>query len=72
MKQDQNFPKTTLESFHRDQAPEVVVTDDHAKIVREIGAASVVLLKNHDNILPLTQDISQLAIIGSAAGPNPE
>lgn len=72
MRQDQGFPKTTLESFHRDKAPKVIVSRDHAKIVREIGAASVVLLKNQDNILPLKQDISQLAIIGSAAGPNPE
>lgn len=50
----------------------MVVSDDHAKIVREIGAASVVLLKNEDNILPLNQDISHLAIIGSDAGPNLE
>ncbi|CDH54259.1 glycoside hydrolase family 3 protein [Lichtheimia corymbifera JMRC:FSU:9682] len=70
MRQDEGFPKSTLESFHRNEAPEVVVSDDHAKIVREIGAASVVLLKNEDNILPLNQDISHLAIIGSDAGPN--
>lgn len=37
-----------------------------------MGAASTVLLKNEDNILPLrTTGIKRLAIIGSDAGPNP-
>ncbi|KAI8138619.1 glycoside hydrolase superfamily [Fennellomyces sp. T-0311] len=65
--QDKDFPETTLRSFDRDAAPEVVVSDDHADIVREIGAASVVVLTN-DGILPLSSDgLSKIAIIGSDA-----
>ena len=73
MGQDQDFPETTLESFNRSDAPTVVVMDDHAKIVRELGAAAVVLLQNEDNILPLSEKkLSKIALIGSDAGPNPE
>lgn len=73
MGQDQDFPETTLRSFNRSEAPTVVVMDDHAKIVRELGAAAVVLLQNDDNILPLKQEkLSKIALIGSDAGPNPE
>lgn len=42
----------------------VDVQSDHFKIVREIGAASTVLLKNVANALPLRQPRS-LAIIGA-------
>lgn len=38
-----------------------------------MGAASTVLLKNEDNILPLrTSGIKKLAVIGSDAGPDPQ
>jgi hypothetical protein len=38
-----------------------------------MGAASTILLKNNDNILPLsTTGIKRLAIIGADAGPNPQ
>ena len=44
------------------------VQDDHYKLVREIGAASVVLLKNLNNTLPLNKPRS-LVLVGSDAGP---
>lgn len=51
----------------------VNVQGDHYKIIREIGAASSILLKNSKNALPLNvKKIKQIAIIGSDAGPNPE
>jgi beta-glucosidase len=38
-----------------------------------MGAASTVLLKNKDNILPLREpSIKKIAVIGSDAGPNIE
>ncbi|KAK4150111.1 beta-glucosidase [Chaetomidium leptoderma] len=52
----------------------VNVQADHATLIRELGAKSIVLLKNTNNLLPLTKPAS-LAIIGDDAqdppgGPN--
>ncbi|AEO68026.1 glycoside hydrolase family 3 protein [Thermothielavioides terrestris NRRL 8126] len=52
----------------------VDVQDDHAALIREIGAKSIVLLKNTDNFLPL-RDPPSIAVIGNDAqdppgGPN--
>ncbi|KAI9316649.1 beta-glucosidase [Dichotomocladium elegans] len=71
MGQDKNFPETTLSTFNRSAAPFVPVQDDHHTIVRQIGAAGVVLLRN-DGILPLSRHVSKIALIGSDAGPNPK
>ncbi|CAO3629970.1 unnamed protein product [Mucor hiemalis] len=73
MGQDKSFPKTTLDSFHLDKAPVVNVQADHKKLVREMGAASNVLLKNVKNTLPLSpKKVKKIAIIGSDAGPDPK
>ena len=49
----------------------VDVQDDHFKIVREIGAASTVLLKNVGDVLPLHKPKS-IAIIGASSfAPSP-
>ncbi|KAA1473309.1 hypothetical protein DENSPDRAFT_866018 [Dentipellis sp. KUC8613] len=51
----------------------VNVQADHYKLIREIGAASSVLLKNTKNALPLSVNkIKRIAIVGSDAGPNPD
>ncbi|KAG9018156.1 hypothetical protein FRB90_012064 [Tulasnella sp. 427] len=42
----------------------------HKKLIRQIGAASIVLLKNTNKSLPLKKP-STIAVIGSDAGPNP-
>jgi beta-glucosidase len=47
----------------------VDVQGTHAELIREIGAASVVLLKNENHILPF-QGVKTMAIIGDDAGPN--
>lgn len=47
-----------------------LVQHDHWKIIREIGAASHVLLKNLNETLPLRRPRS-LILIGSDAGPPP-
>lgn len=44
------------------------VQDDHAELVREIGAKSTVLLKNVNGSLPLRAPRSVI-LIGSDAGP---
>ncbi|KAI7874859.1 hypothetical protein K492DRAFT_137251 [Lichtheimia hyalospora FSU 10163] len=71
MRQDKDFPDTSIRAFDRDSAPEVLVEgDEHAKDVREMGAAAAVLLSN-DGILPLSNDLKKIAIVGSDAGPIP-
>lgn len=49
----------------------VDVRGEHATVIREVGRASAVLLKNTNNALPLTGQERQVAIIGEDAGSNP-
>ncbi|KAJ7762672.1 glycoside hydrolase superfamily [Mycena metata] len=64
--QDKNYPAVTLS-----QNDNVNVQSDHYKIIRQIGAASTILLKNTKNALPLSvKNIKRIAIVGSDAGPN--
>ncbi|KAJ7207949.1 glycoside hydrolase family 3 protein [Mycena pura] len=66
-----DFPATNFDAF--DPANEatnahVDVQADHYKVVREIGAASTVLLKNTGAALPLKKPRS-IVLVGSDAGP---
>ncbi|KAF8326104.1 glycoside hydrolase superfamily [Cantharellus anzutake] len=45
---------------------------DHKKLIRSMGAASTVLLKNDGSQLPLGNSVRSIAVVGSDAGPNPE
>ncbi|CAE6484671.1 unnamed protein product [Rhizoctonia solani] len=68
--QDKNFPDVNFDAF-RPLDPfnkHVDVQADHYKLVREMGAASTVLLKNVKGALPLKKPIT-MALIGSDAGP---
>lgn len=72
--QDEGFPETNFNSF--DPLDEVNnkhvdVQGDHAELVRKIDAASTVLLKNKNGVLPLNKP-KRLGIIGLDAGPQPE
>ncbi|PIL26516.1 hypothetical protein GSI_12274 [Ganoderma sinense ZZ0214-1] len=70
--QDEDYPDVSFNAFFpNDPATNehVDVQDDHYKVVREIGAASTVLLKNVDGALPLHKPKS-VAIIGNDAGPS--
>ncbi|PIL26464.1 hypothetical protein GSI_12222 [Ganoderma sinense ZZ0214-1] len=70
--QDDNYPEVNFNQASPDDPAtnlHVDVQDDHFKIVREIGAASVVLLKNVAGALPLRKPRS-LAIIGNDSGPS--
>lgn len=47
------------------------VRGEHSTLIRQIGAASTVLLKNTNNVLPLTGREKFTGIFGSDAGDNP-
>ncbi|KAJ3711748.1 glycoside hydrolase family 3 protein [Lentinula raphanica] len=66
------YPKTNFNAFlPGDLATNfhVDVQDDHDQLVREMGAASTVLLKNANGALPLTGRERNLFMAGSDAGP---
>lgn len=74
------FPKTNFQTFGQGTAAEqasnnqhINVQADHHKLIREIGAASTVLLKNKNQTLPLRspEHLRSIAILGSDAGDNP-
>ncbi|CAO3671069.1 hypothetical protein G6F70_002904 [Rhizopus microsporus] len=69
--QDKDFPKTTLDSFHLNKVSYVNVQSDHYKLVRSMGAASTVLLRN-SGILPLNKSVKNVAFVGSDAAVNPD
>lgn len=49
----------------------VDVRGEHANLIRQIGSASTVLLKNTNNALPLTGKEKITAVFGNDAGDNP-
>ncbi|KAJ7119502.1 glycoside hydrolase family 3 protein [Mycena epipterygia] len=66
-----NYPATNFDAFNpANEATNehIDVQEDHYKVVREIGAASTVLLKNTGAALPLKKPRS-IVLIGSDAGP---
>ncbi|KAJ3034856.1 hypothetical protein HDV00_004588 [Rhizophlyctis rosea] len=60
MGQDSGFPTPNLSKN---------VQSDHASVIRKVGAASTVLLKNDGGVLPLKK--GSVAVIGSDAAANP-
>ncbi|CAL3964776.1 hypothetical protein PZA11_002296 [Diplocarpon coronariae] len=74
-----NFSSWTLDTFGPLHAlvganiqqvnSHVDVRGDHATLIRDIGARATVLLKNVNNILPLSKP-KFVAVIGEDAGPN--
>ena len=66
-----NYPKTNFNGFFPlDEATNehIDVQDNHGNLVREIGASSIVLLKNVNGALPLKKP-RKLVLIGSDGGP---
>ncbi|KAJ6584015.1 glycoside hydrolase family 3 protein [Mycena vulgaris] len=67
--QDEGYPAVNFDS-HNNSAPDdqqVDVQGDHKVLIREIGKASTVLLKNTGNILPF-KNLKTIGIIGNGAG----
>lgn len=69
MGQDSNFPAAAINSNNPGAAPYVNVQGNHGQTIRQIGAASAILLKNQGNILPLKSPTT-LGVIGGDAGPS--
>lgn len=70
-----NFDYNTEDDYYEGQLvnEHVNVQGNHGQLIREIGSASTVLLKNTKNALPIDfSKVKNLAIIGSDAGPNPD
>ncbi|KAL0097808.1 glycoside hydrolase family 3 protein [Phycomyces blakesleeanus] len=70
-RQDENYPEVSFDYFRPELTKFVDVQEDHHILVREMGGASTVLLRNKDNTLPLKSSTKSIALIGSDAGPNP-
>ncbi|KAJ6533509.1 beta-glucosidase [Mycena capillaripes] len=80
MGQDQNYPHVSFSQLTQATFlngvlvnEHVNVQADHFKLIRQIGAASTILLKNTKSALPLSvKNLKRVAILGSDAGPNPD
>ncbi|KAF8328931.1 glycoside hydrolase family 3 protein [Cantharellus anzutake] len=71
--QDGNdYPSVNFDSWTSSRGKHVDVQSDHKKLIRSIGAASTVLLKNAGSQLPLGDNVRSVAVVGSDAGPNPK
>ncbi|KIM41998.1 glycoside hydrolase family 3 protein [Hebeloma cylindrosporum] len=67
-----SYPPTNFDAFNPDNDEtnsHVDVQEDHYKFVRELGAASTVLLKNKGGVLPLGKKDRSIVLVGSGAGP---
>ncbi|KAH8831573.1 beta-glucosidase [Flagelloscypha sp. PMI_526] len=64
--QDSGFPATNFNSWDSSKGSHVNVQGTHKDVIRKIGSASTVLLKNVGSALPLNKPAS-LGIIGSGA-----
>ncbi|CAE6491427.1 unnamed protein product [Rhizoctonia solani] len=71
--QDSEYPDVNFDSwdFKDPFNKHIDVQGDHKTLIRTIGAASTVLLKNENSTLPLKAP-STIAVIGSDAGPDPK
>ncbi|KAI0639226.1 beta-glucosidase [Trametes polyzona] len=72
--QDSGFPAVNFNSWNTGQGSHIDVQADHKNLIRTIGAASQILLKNTGNVLPLKAPKS-IAVVGNGAansskGPN--
>ncbi|KAK7462217.1 hypothetical protein VKT23_007822 [Stygiomarasmius scandens] len=71
---DPSFPAVNFNAFHIDDDAtneRVDVQADHFKLVREMGSAGIVLLKNENSTLPLTGSERAILIAGLDAAPQP-
>ncbi|KAJ7789191.1 glycoside hydrolase superfamily [Mycena olivaceomarginata] len=79
MGQDKNYPHVSFSQLTEATYlngelvnEHINVQGDHYKLIREIGAASTILLKNTKSALPLkVKNLKRIGIFGSDAGPHP-
>ena len=69
MRQDKDYPSIKMNTNNGRKDPGIDVQGDHAKLIREHAAASIVLLRNKNNVLPLTSNsgIKKIAVFGTDA-----
>ncbi|KAJ3109983.1 hypothetical protein HDU96_006998 [Phlyctochytrium bullatum] len=67
--QDQGFPAANFDSFNPGRLPQIDVQGNHKQHIREVGAASSILVKNDKATLPISADKYPrgIAVIGSDA-----
>ncbi len=53
--------------YPADNAKEVILRPEHLDLARRLAEQSIVLLKNENNILPLSDKIAEIAVIGPLA-----
>ncbi|KAJ3098467.1 hypothetical protein HDU96_011070 [Phlyctochytrium bullatum] len=65
--QDRGFPATSFNAFNQQDGAKVDVQGDHGQHIREVGAASSVLVKNMGETLPIVKKKYPrgIAVIGS-------
>ncbi|MFC6858113.1 glycoside hydrolase family 3 N-terminal domain-containing protein [Zunongwangia atlantica] len=49
------------------EAEKLVRSEEHIELAREVARQSVTMLKNEDNLLPLSKELKRIAVIGSNA-----
>ncbi|KAL7414273.1 beta-glucosidase [Mrakia frigida] len=72
LEQEEGFPETNYNTFDLLDPltnSHVNVQADHYKLIRKIGSASIVLLKNDNEALPLKSSLRDIALIGNGACP---
>ena len=66
------FAYGLFDNPYRNSKPEVgkkvMLSNEHREIARKIASESIVLLKNQNNILPLSKSTKTIALIGPLAG----
>ncbi|KAF8760915.1 beta-glucosidase [Rhizoctonia solani] len=69
--QDSGYPAVNFDSWNINDSfnKHIDVQGDHKTLIRTIGGASTVLLKNKNSALPLKTP-STIAVVGNDAGPN--
>ncbi|CED83962.1 glycoside hydrolase family 3 protein [Phaffia rhodozyma] len=65
-----NFNTNNINDPRTNEHVDVRKNGKHAELIREIGAASTILLKNVNGALPLTNRTKTIAVIGNDAGPS--
>lgn len=69
--QDKKYPKPNFDAFDPFYGDHVTATTaQHSQVIREIGAAGAVLLKNKNGALPLKKNMRKLSVVGEDAGPS--
>ncbi|KAF5355704.1 hypothetical protein D9756_003946 [Leucocoprinus leucothites] len=67
--QNSGYPSTNFNAWNTGAGQHVNVQGNHKELIRSIDAASTVLLKNTNNVLPLRAP-KTVAVIGNGAGPS--